>query len=194
MPTIAVGSSAVADITYRTREDDVLTAASDDDFNTRSMEGSDVEVLQERASSSSPANKPGSVRSQVGKKELSLFAITNVVLEEGNVAFVDKTYALQAGIARNKPDNFRGEPFKLAVENVAEPITFDILLHESENIELITSWHRRLRYRPDNAEPQLATFKFHVVGQGKSFLVVDYYHERRWLRTMRFEFDAVEQS
>ena len=41
MPTIAVSPSAVADITYRTREDDLLTAASDDDFSTRSMNGGD---------------------------------------------------------------------------------------------------------------------------------------------------------
>jgi pSer/pThr/pTyr-binding forkhead associated (FHA) protein len=41
MPTITVSPSAVADITYRTREDELLTAAADDDFSTRSMNGGD---------------------------------------------------------------------------------------------------------------------------------------------------------
>ena len=158
-------------MTYPTRVDD-LAATRDEDYATRSV----------------AAEPP------VDKTELSLFAITNLALEEGDVAFVGKMYTLQAGIARNKPDDFWGEPFELAVDNPAEPITFDILLQESENIELFTSWHRRLRYRPDDAGPQLVTFRFQVVTAGKSSLVVDFYHERRWLRTMRFEFEAVEQS
>jgi pSer/pThr/pTyr-binding forkhead associated (FHA) protein len=42
MPTvIPANPSAVADITYRTREDELLTAASSDDFSTRSMNGGD---------------------------------------------------------------------------------------------------------------------------------------------------------
>ncbi len=41
MPTITVSPSAIADITYRTREDELLTAASGDDFSTRSMNGGD---------------------------------------------------------------------------------------------------------------------------------------------------------
>jgi pSer/pThr/pTyr-binding forkhead associated (FHA) protein len=52
MPTITVSPSAVADITYRTREDELLTAAADDDFSTRSMNGGDStsssDVLPER--------------------------------------------------------------------------------------------------------------------------------------------------
>jgi len=39
MPTITVNSSAAADVTYRTREDELLTAATSDDFSTRSMNG-----------------------------------------------------------------------------------------------------------------------------------------------------------
>src|SRR6266496_4987710 len=41
MPTITVSPSSVADITYRTREDELLTAATSDDFSTRSMNGDD---------------------------------------------------------------------------------------------------------------------------------------------------------
>ncbi len=39
MPTITVGSSSIADMTYRTREDELLTAATSDDFSTLSMGG-----------------------------------------------------------------------------------------------------------------------------------------------------------
>src|SRR5438874_8949300 len=41
MPTITVGPSAMADITYRTREDELLTDSPMDDFSTRSMNGGD---------------------------------------------------------------------------------------------------------------------------------------------------------
>jgi len=41
MPTITVSPSAVSDITYRTREDELVTATSDDEFSTRSMNGGD---------------------------------------------------------------------------------------------------------------------------------------------------------
>jgi pSer/pThr/pTyr-binding forkhead associated (FHA) protein len=53
MPTITVSSSAVADITYRTREDKLLTDTSSDDFSTRSMNGGD--------STSSSAGLPDAV-------------------------------------------------------------------------------------------------------------------------------------
>ena len=42
MPTITVNPSAVGDITYRTREDESLTTATNDDFSTRSMNGGDI--------------------------------------------------------------------------------------------------------------------------------------------------------
>jgi pSer/pThr/pTyr-binding forkhead associated (FHA) protein len=40
-PTITVSPSAVADITYRTQEDELLKASADDEFSTRSMNGGD---------------------------------------------------------------------------------------------------------------------------------------------------------
>ncbi len=39
MPTITVSSSSLADMTYRTHEDELLTTATSDDFSTRSMNG-----------------------------------------------------------------------------------------------------------------------------------------------------------
>src|SRR5260370_1389508 len=41
MPTITVSPSAMADNTYRTREDELLTASAIDAFSTRSMNGGD---------------------------------------------------------------------------------------------------------------------------------------------------------
>lgn len=66
MPTIAVSPSAVADITYRTREDDLLTATADDEFSTRSMNGGDSSssaeaVVEPAAPSTSDDVAPASV-------------------------------------------------------------------------------------------------------------------------------------
>jgi pSer/pThr/pTyr-binding forkhead associated (FHA) protein len=41
MPTITVPPSAISDITYRTRDDELLPASADDEFSTRSMNGGD---------------------------------------------------------------------------------------------------------------------------------------------------------
>ncbi len=51
MPTITVSPSAVADMTYRTREDELLTAATSDDFGTRSMSGGEAPMLETPGSS-----------------------------------------------------------------------------------------------------------------------------------------------
>lgn len=127
------------------------------------------------------------------QKELSLFALAHIALEDEKKAFVSKPYAIRAGISQNKPRNYKGMPFNLAVQSVDEPIPFDILLHASGNIELTTDWHKVLLYDPHNLEPQFVEFTFLVVLPGHSSLAVNFYHERRWLRTIRFEFDAVEQ-
>jgi pSer/pThr/pTyr-binding forkhead associated (FHA) protein len=58
MPTISVSHPAVADITYRTREDELLTAATSDDFSTRSMNGGDASAVETPAS---PAVTPAPV-------------------------------------------------------------------------------------------------------------------------------------
>ena len=44
MPTISVSHSALGDITYRTREDELRTATASDDFSTRSMNGGDTSM------------------------------------------------------------------------------------------------------------------------------------------------------
>lgn len=65
-PTVTVSPSDVADITYRTREDELLTAASDDEFSTRSMNGGDPAdnaeaVAEPVAPEASNADAPASV-------------------------------------------------------------------------------------------------------------------------------------
>ncbi|HYB02438.1 MAG TPA: FHA domain-containing protein [Ktedonobacteraceae bacterium] len=58
-PTITVSPSAVDDITYRTQEDELLTAAADDEFSTRSMNGgesaSSAEAVAEPVAPAEPA-------------------------------------------------------------------------------------------------------------------------------------------
>jgi len=126
-------------------------------------------------------------------KALSLFAIARTTLEEDNRAFVHKVYSVQAGISQSKPEKFEGEPFDLSASDIREPLPFDILLHASENIELLTEWQKHLRYNSRDPEPQLVAFKFRIVAPGSCSLAIDFYYERRWLRTIHFKFDAVEQ-
>lgn len=127
-------------------------------------------------------------------KVLSLFAIARTTLEKDDRAFVRKVYSVEAGISQSKPEGFEGEPFKLPLRSSIRFLFLDILLHTSSNIELISHWQRRLRYDSHNPEPQLVAFKFKVVAPGSCSLAIDFYYERRWLRTIHFEFDAVEQS
>src|SRR5207245_528154 len=114
-------------------------------------------------------------------------------LEEDDKALVSKTYTVQAGISQTKPENFEGEPFDLPVYSMDQPILFDVSIHTSENIELTSEWEKTLRYAPRNVEPQLVEFIFRVIAPGRSSLVIDFCHERRWFRTTRLEFDAIEQ-
>ena len=67
MPTISVSSSAIADITYRTREDELLTAGANDDFSTRSMNGGDASVsdASERLAVMSTPETPSSASDAV---------------------------------------------------------------------------------------------------------------------------------
>jgi serine/threonine protein kinase len=126
--------------------------------------------------------------------ELALFAIAHAELEKENRAITGKTYAVEAGISQNRPEQFRGEPFSLSVRDPVIPLPFDILLHVSENVELTAEWYKRLTYYPLNPAPQLVQFTFRVVAPGQSFLCIDFYHNRRWLRTIQLTFDAIEQS
>ena len=55
MPTITVNSSAMAEMTYRTREDELLTSATSDDFSTRSMNGDASAVGAPGSSTAAPS-------------------------------------------------------------------------------------------------------------------------------------------
>jgi pSer/pThr/pTyr-binding forkhead associated (FHA) protein len=59
MPTITVNAAAAAELTYRTREDELLTATNNDDFSTRSMNGGSVPETIEQAENP-PAPSPES--------------------------------------------------------------------------------------------------------------------------------------
>jgi hypothetical protein len=125
---------------------------------------------------------------------LKLFAVARAELEENDRALIGKVYSVQTGISQNKLEKFEGEPFDLPVSDIRELLSFDILLHASKNIELLTKWQKHLHYNPLDLEPQLVEFTFRVVAPGPSSLDINFYHERRWLRTIHFAFDAVEQS
>jgi pSer/pThr/pTyr-binding forkhead associated (FHA) protein len=70
MPTITVSPSDVAEMTYRTREDELLTAAADDDFSTRSMNGGDSASSTEAvAEPVTPSTSNDVVQASVSKVE-----------------------------------------------------------------------------------------------------------------------------
>jgi hypothetical protein len=162
------------------------------------------------AGSQSSVSPSGSPIESAGETHLSLFAVAQAELEEADIALIGKTYSLYTGISQFKPESkaepiqagpiqikpeaFAEEPFDLAVSSIDKPVLLDILLHTSKNIKLITHWQMQLQYNPRDPEPQLVEFTFRVVVSEQSFLVIDFYHERRWLRTMRLEFNAVEES
>jgi hypothetical protein len=125
--------------------------------------------------------------------ELSLFAIARTTLERDDRAIVGKTYTAQAGISQQKEEDFRSVPFKISVQDPLQPIPFHILFHPSENIELVTPY-QRLSYKPGNADPQFISCRFRLKAPGESYLLVNFYRERQWLKTMRFEFVGIEQS
>jgi len=138
-------------------------------------------------------DRPFQTSSQVPQAPLSLFAVASIALEEGDRALVEKPYSIQAGISQFKPEDFAAEPFDLSLDNLSEPIWFDILLHASDNIEIIGDWQQRLCYDLHNSDLQLVSFPFRPLTLGKSHLVVNFYRERRWLKTIRLEFTTVDQ-
>ncbi len=124
----------------------------------------------------------------------SLMAIAHVTLEDDNTAFVGKSYTTYAGISRSTPDDFVSEALKASIRHSEKPIPFDICLHTSGNIALTTPWHKYLLYDLHNLDSHLIEFTFQVTLAGKSYVVVDFYHERHWLRTLRFDFESIEHA
>ena len=121
----------------------------------------------------------------------SLFAITHTEIEKDQKAFVGKVYSIQIGISQTEGGATTINPPDLLRRN-SSGISFEILSHSSDNIE-VSSWHQSFQYYPYNRQAQLIDFTFQVLAPGKSFLVIDFYHELRWLKTMRIEFDAVDK-
>jgi pSer/pThr/pTyr-binding forkhead associated (FHA) protein len=92
MPTITVSPSSVADITYRTREDESLTAATDDDFSTRSMNGGDSasssDAVAEQATPTTVENvAPASVSKVQEPAEPEVPAVTAIPVSSSGVTF-----------------------------------------------------------------------------------------------------------
>jgi hypothetical protein len=128
------------------------------------------------------------------ESQLALSALARMELEEDNWAIVGKAYSVQVGISRSKLENFEGEPFHLFADNTDNPISFDVWLYTSENIQLTTEWHKHLHYDPHKLEPQLVEFTLQVIASGFSYLIIEFYQERRWLTRARLEFEAIEKS
>ena len=126
--------------------------------------------------------------------QLSLYALASAKLEADDRAIIGKQYILQAGLTQQRPENFVGEPFRVAVRNPAEPLLFHIMLHASPNIQLLGAWYQPLRYSPLNVESQFITCPFRLTAAGESYLLINFYRERQWLKSIRLEFEGIEQT
>ncbi len=149
---------------------------------------------QAEAAMTASSEETATLATQEHKKQpLSLSAIARASLEENEKAYVDKSYYIEAGISPSYPESFRGHAFDFFVPSINEPISLDILLHTSENITLTTNWHEDLFYDSRSLDTQLVKFGFFATTTGHSFLVIDFYYQLHWLRTIRLEFESVEK-
>ncbi|GAC1691449.1 MAG: hypothetical protein PVS3B3_14420 [Ktedonobacteraceae bacterium] len=126
--------------------------------------------------------------------ELSLFAIARAKLEDDNRAIVGNIYTIEAGISQQRPADFYGQRFRVRVQDPTVPLPFSILLHASENVILLDSWYQRLIYDSRSLKPQLISCNFRLRTVGKSYVLINFYRERQWLKTVRFEFESIEKS
>ncbi|MGI9059265.1 MAG: serine/threonine protein kinase [Ktedonobacteraceae bacterium] len=126
--------------------------------------------------------------------QLSLYALASARLEPDDHALIGKQYTLEAGLTQQRPANFVGEPFRVAVHNPAEPLLFHVMLHASPNIQLLGAWYQPLLYAPLNVEPQFITCPFRLIAAGESYLLINFYRERQWLKSIRLEFEGIKQT
>jgi hypothetical protein len=101
---------------------------------------------------------------------------------------VGKVYYVEATIFPRKSHALA------SAQRSTAPIWFDIVLHPSGTIELIGEWQKRFGYDRDNPDPQPIAFIFRAMTPGSCSLAITFYHEGRWLRTLRLEFEAIAQS
>jgi hypothetical protein len=123
---------------------------------------------------------------------LSLYALAKANLENDGSVLVGNDYSVQAGVSSSPEKSFQSQPFDIEVSHRLEKIPFDFLIHLVGKLKLVGDCQHRLYYDPLNPDLQLAEFKFKVLDEGPNLVSVDCYHDRRWLRTFEFTFDAVE--
>ncbi|MEK6280348.1 MAG: hypothetical protein AABN95_08350 [Acidobacteriota bacterium] len=123
---------------------------------------------------------------------LSLYALAKANLENDGRVLVGKDYSVQAGVSSSLEEGFAAHAFEIKVSSQLEKIPFDFLIHLVGRLKLVGDCQRRLYFDPLNADLQLVDFKFKVLDSGPNLVSVDCYHDRRWLRTFEFTFDAVD--
>ena len=107
--------------------------------------------------------------------QLILFAIARTSLDN-DMAIVDNTYIVQAGLSQSKPENANPTSLNLAIHDTNEHIRFDILVHISENIKLTTERYKFLNYNPRLLEFQFVEFSFQPRAPGHCVFDVHFYH------------------
>jgi pSer/pThr/pTyr-binding forkhead associated (FHA) protein len=93
MPTVTVNSAAAAEMTYRTRGDEMLTATNNDDFSTRSMNGgSQVEAAQQPENPPAPSSEPAPAPAPVAAQPTTTKATTDQPDSRSSIASVGVSF------------------------------------------------------------------------------------------------------
>jgi tetratricopeptide (TPR) repeat protein len=127
---------------------------------------------------------------------LPLCAITQAESENDHQVYIGKTYTIQAGIAPQKQaDEFEIGPHDLTIALCDEiaPLFIDMWLYTSNGVTCLGEPHQQLCYSRKDKATQLVDFRFNVITPGSHIVEVDFYHKRRWLKTIPFKFVAVKQ-
>jgi hypothetical protein len=120
--------------------------------------------------------------------EYNFLAVVRALVEEENIVVVGQTYAIQAGIS-GEPLADTSTELNTGIPSVI-PIT--ILVHSnSEHVDILSDWHKKIDYSINMSKAQLVDFTFRANVPGKLLFSVDFYYNQRWLRTVKYTFDAV---
>jgi hypothetical protein len=160
---------------------------------TQAMDLSTRRVARERPSTGETEDiAPHRDAEKTESLRTSIFAIASVTLESDDTAIVGRNYAVSTGLSRELALGFVGEAIDFPTTSQASPMLVDITFHARKNVGLSSDWKVRLEYDFSSPKPQLVTFLFFTIAAGDSSFCVDFYHERRWLRNLQFDFTSLE--
>ncbi|GIL15506.1 MAG: hypothetical protein BroJett039_06790 [Chloroflexota bacterium] len=128
------------------------------------------------------------------QRKLTVQAVARIDLERNERAIQGRDYTIQAGISSKALQGFAIAAMQVSTPDPTKPLHFDIVIHADSGLDLLGEWFQSLTYSLVAEEPQLVEFRVRVVRAGHHSVAVDFYQERRWLKTIRLEFDSIVQD